>query len=86
MVSEGNRERLSAAELKEWHSALREYERKTDRENKAIELCFLVRARAGGKKASREERLASGELAIAAMYSLEDGVSSLRCGERRPTT
>jgi hypothetical protein len=76
MVSEDNRERLSAAELKEWHAALKEYERKTDRENKAIELCFLLRARFGGKKASREERLASDELGIAAMYAMEDGVSS----------
>lgn len=76
MVSEENRERLSAADLQEWHSALREYERKTDRENKAIELCFLMRARIGGKRASREERLASGELAIAAMYAMEAGVSS----------
>jgi hypothetical protein len=76
MVSEENREQLSVAELKEWHAALKEYERKTDRENKAIELCFLMRARAGGKKASREERLASDELGIAAMYAMEDGVSS----------
>ena len=76
MVSEENRERLNAAEVKEWHSALKEYERKTDRQNKAIELCFLMRARLGGKKASREERLASDELGIAAMYAMEDGVSS----------
>jgi hypothetical protein len=76
MVSEENRERLSPAALKEWQAALKEYERKTDRENKAIELCFLMRARAGGKKASREERLASDELGIAAMYAMEDGVSS----------
>lgn len=76
MVSEENLDRLSPAELKEWHSALREYKRKTERENKAVELRFVMRARAGGKKASREERLASGELAIAAMYALEDGVSS----------
>lgn len=76
MVSEESLERLSPAELKEWYSALREYERKTERENKAVELCFMMRARAGGKKASREERVVSGELAIAAMYALEDGVSS----------
>jgi hypothetical protein len=76
MVSEENRERLSAADLNEWHSALKEYERKTDRQNKAIELCFLMRARLGGKKASRVERLASDELGIAAMYAMEDGVSS----------
>ncbi|MGP8185813.1 MAG: hypothetical protein ACLQKY_07045 [Terracidiphilus sp.] len=76
MVSEENHERLSAAELQEWHAALKEYKRKTERDNKAIELCFLMRARVGGKKASREERLASDELGISAMYAMEDGVSS----------
>lgn len=54
MVSEENRDRPDPAELREWHSALRAYERKADRENKAIERCFLLRARAGGKKAGRE--------------------------------
>ncbi len=76
MVSEENHARLSAAELKEWHAALKEYERKAEHENKAIELCFLMRARVGGEKARREERLASAEMGIAAMYAMEDGVSS----------
>lgn len=76
IVTEENSVFLNAAEQKEWHCALREYERRSDRQSKGVELCFEIRARAGKKGIGREERLASGELAIAAMYALEDGVSS----------
>jgi hypothetical protein len=76
IVTEENSVLLTAAEQKEWHSALREYERRSDRQSKAVELCFEIRARAGKKRTSREEHMASGELAIAAMYALQDGVSS----------
>lgn len=76
VVTEENSVLLTAAEQKEWDSALREYERRSDRQSKAVELCFEIRARAGKKHISREELMASGELAVAAMYALEDGVSS----------
>jgi hypothetical protein len=74
MVTEENRPLLSCAEWKEWESALREHGRRTDRENQAVALCFRMRARLG--RIPRAEQLASDELAIAAMYALEDGVSS----------
>jgi hypothetical protein len=74
IVTEENRPMLSAAEWKEWESALREHGQRTDRENQAVALCFRMRARSG--RIPRAEQLASDELAIAAMYALEDGVSS----------
>jgi hypothetical protein len=72
LVSEENKDALSPAEVKEWKSAIHEYSRHLERQQKGIETCFAIRART---KIPREERLASD--AIAAMYACESGASSL---------
>ena len=73
LVSEENKDALSPAEVKEWKSAVHEYSRHLERQQKAIETCFVIRART---KIPREEWLASDEIAIAAMYACESGACS----------
>lgn len=76
VVTEENRDRLPAAEYREWKQALREYQRRLDADSKAVALCYTLHHEVGRSELSKKKLFAASELAVAVLNALDEGISS----------
>jgi hypothetical protein len=76
LVTEGNCDRLSPAQLREWKETLRANRRRVGADSRAIELCYSVYHERGRSDLSEKRRFAASELGVAVLNALDEEVSS----------
>jgi len=76
IVTEENRHLLTPEQHRDWKEALREYRRRAEADERAIDLCYTLLHESGRSELANRKRFAVSELGVATLEAHEEGISS----------